>query len=358
MDHLFNNCDLRLVLEEHQRKALEVVGAMAQDEILATPEKVTEQIVREYTVAPIQLTEAALAVEAEEVQIDVSQFPDRYIRDRSVPLHRPGTRVTYYLPYIGDKNLFRAHPSQYTLNPPLGTVTDKELQLVYERTDTDVGATKTAFDRDIGTIKQWLGFSEADVGAYNNNLPSVVAGAVDERVRRLQETSANLNTLGIPIRRRSTVSADAVLIPAAEPEPPAQEYDVALSFAGEQRDYVEAVAIALRETDVSVFYDDFEKVQLWGKNLRDHFTDVYQNRARFVVMFVSKEYVAKAWPRHERQVVQAKALYMREEFILPARFDDSEVPGMTSTVAYIDLRETTPEDFARLIASKLSSTGA
>ena len=37
------------------------------------------------------------------------------------------------------------------------------------------------------------------------------------------------------------------------------DYDVALSFAGEQRDYVEQVAVILRANSFSVFYDGFEE---------------------------------------------------------------------------------------------------
>jgi hypothetical protein len=72
-------------------------------------------------------------------------------------------------------------------------------------------------------------------------------------------------------------------------------FDVALSFAGEQRAYVEQVATGLREASVSVFYDTFERVDLWGKNLVDHLAGIYQRRSRYVVMFISKEYVEKAW---------------------------------------------------------------
>ena len=45
-----------------------------------------------------------------------------------------------------------------------------------------------------------------------------------------------------------------------------QEYQVALSFAGEQRSYVEEVARHLQEKAIGVFYDGFEKVRLWGTN--------------------------------------------------------------------------------------------
>jgi len=37
------------------------------------------------------------------------------------------------------------------------------------------------------------------------------------------------------------------------------EYDVALSFAGEDRAYVEKVAKYLKEKSIRVFYDKYEK---------------------------------------------------------------------------------------------------
>ena len=36
------------------------------------------------------------------------------------------------------------------------------------------------------------------------------------------------------------------------------EYEVALSFAGEDRTFAEAVAKSLRSKGIEVFYDDFE----------------------------------------------------------------------------------------------------
>jgi hypothetical protein len=130
-------------------------------------------------------------------------------------------------------------------------------------------------------------------------------------------------------------------------------YDVALSFAGEDREYVDQVAHLLRDAGASVFYDAFEKTDLWGKNLVDHLAEIYQHRSRYVVMFVSGPYVRKAWPRHERQHAQARSLVVRDEYILPARFDDTEVPGMTNTVGYIDLRTTSPSELVDLIRRKI-----
>jgi hypothetical protein len=129
-----------------------------------------------------------------------------------------------------------------------------------------------------------------------------------------------------------------------------------LSFAGENRAYVEDVATGLKAAGVSVFYDAFEKADLWGKNLVEHLADIYQNRSKYVVMFVSAQYVDKAWTRHERQHAQARALVATDEYILPARFDDTAVPGMTSTVGYVDLRTTSAAEMVNLILKKLGRT--
>jgi hypothetical protein len=54
------------------------------------------------------------------------------------------------------------------------------------------------------------------------------------------------------------------------------EYDFCLSFAGEQRAYVEEVASELKSRGIRVFFDDYEKAELWGKDLYAHLDEVYR----------------------------------------------------------------------------------
>jgi len=132
------------------------------------------------------------------------------------------------------------------------------------------------------------------------------------------------------------------------------DYDVALSFAGEDRPYVERVAVLLKEAGVKVFYDRFEEASLWGKNLYDHLNDVYGKQARYTVMFISQHYAKKAWTSHERESAQARALEENSECILPVRFDDTKVPGLPTTVGYLSLQGRDPKDLADLIIQKVS----
>lgn len=135
------------------------------------------------------------------------------------------------------------------------------------------------------------------------------------------------------------------------------KFHVALSFAGEDRKYVEKVAKELRENDVSLFYDKFDKVSLWGKDLYTYLRDIYQNKAYFTVIFISEHYKKKRWTNHERESAQARAFSESKEYILPARFDDTEIPGILPTTGYIKLDKISPKEFASLIIEKLKQSG-
>lgn len=134
----------------------------------------------------------------------------------------------------------------------------------------------------------------------------------------------------------------------------APRFDVCLSFAGEQRSYVEMVARGLKSRGYRVFYDADEQVALWGKNLAEHFEDVYREASRACVMFISKEYAEKPWAKHERRSALARALE-EDEYVLPARFDETELPGLAPTIGYIDLAEVAPESLVELLAEKLGA---
>ena len=58
------------------------------------------------------------------------------------------------------------------------------------------------------------------------------------------------------------------------------QYDVGLSFAGEQRQYVEEVAANLKSRGIRIFYDDYEKETLWGKDLYEHLSEIFSTYVR------------------------------------------------------------------------------
>lgn len=134
---------------------------------------------------------------------------------------------------------------------------------------------------------------------------------------------------------------------------PSQKYDFALSFSGKDRKFVEEVAGYLDFLGAKVFYDLWERHGLIGEDLYTYLADLYQNRARYCVMFISKNYVNKAWPRHERRFAQARAFSSRQPYIIPVRLDATACPGIPPTIGYIDGKRTSPSSIAILLLRKL-----
>jgi len=101
------------------------------------------------------------------------------------------------------------------------------------------------------------------------------------------------------------------------------DYDVAISFASEQRPEAEAIATCLRAGGVSAFYDQYEQADLWGKNLYDHLDAIYQHKARYCLMLVSAAYAAKVWTTHSAdQLAEQRARrILLNEFPAPIRND-------------------------------------
>jgi hypothetical protein len=138
------------------------------------------------------------------------------------------------------------------------------------------------------------------------------------------------------------------------PKVPEFEYDVAISFAGENRDLARQLFEILNSKDIRVFYDANEQATLWGKDLYEFLSEVYFKRARYCLMIVSEYYRIKTWTQLERRSAQARAFQQTEEYILPIRLDDTELPGLLETVGYIDARRKNPEEIANLVIQKLT----
>jgi hypothetical protein len=132
-----------------------------------------------------------------------------------------------------------------------------------------------------------------------------------------------------------------------------KQYDVALSFAGENRDYVKQIALELNKLGIKVFYDELVQADLWGKDLYQFLADTYSEQAQYCVVFISEHYAVKKWTRHELKNAQARAFAQDAEYILPIRLDDTELPGLPETIGYLDGRLLSATDIVKMILAKL-----
>ena len=136
------------------------------------------------------------------------------------------------------------------------------------------------------------------------------------------------------------------------------KYDIALSYASEQRAYVEQVARILNENGLNVFYDCFKEVELWEGDLKKELWKVFSSSAYCVVIFISKEYKEKEYTQYEVSAILSSIMNNNGEMtnnrlILPIALDDSELQLGLKEKKYIDAKKLNPFELAELIIEKM-----
>jgi len=208
------------------------------------------------------------------------------------------------------------------------------------------------FSRSLSAVCQ-----AAHAGGLEKAIADVTMQLEKERKRILDDMKREIDIKkGLSRLRASEREGKDIKEEKLVKEPPRlsrYDYDIAVSFAGEDREIVEQYCEILRSKKLRVFYDKYEQVDLWGKDLYDRLDDVYRNKALYCVIFISKNYAAKVWTTHERKSAQARALQENREYILPVRLDDTEIPGIPPTIAHVDLRNISVEELADMTIQKL-----
>ncbi|MBW8017600.1 MAG: TIR domain-containing protein [Planctomycetes bacterium] len=133
------------------------------------------------------------------------------------------------------------------------------------------------------------------------------------------------------------------------------QFSVALSFAGEKREYVRQVDAALRAylPDEEVFYDERFAYLLARPDLLPYLQAIYHDRSELLVVFLCADYERKEWCNMEWRAILDVIKKRRTEDVMPFRFDSAEIPGFFSTDGYVSAGTRTPKQSAELIYKRL-----
>lgn len=136
-----------------------------------------------------------------------------------------------------------------------------------------------------------------------------------------------------------------------------KRFDVAISFAGEDREIAAEFARGLKARGAVVFYDDDLQAELLGENLTEYLIDVYRDDADYCIVLISESYIKKRWSRHEWRAAQERAfLEFDQAYILPVRLDDTELPGMLSTIGYLSVAKHPTEKLIDILYERLEGS--
>src|SRR5215510_9672390 len=138
-------------------------------------------------------------------------------------------------------------------------------------------------------------------------------------------------------------------------QPNTKRFQVALSFAGENRTFVEGVAEHLRRNlgQDRVFYDRYYEAELARPNLDTYLMNIYREDTDLIAIFLCANYAQKEWCGLEWRVVRDVLKSRHDWEIMPFKFDDVIVEGLLSIDGYITINNKTPEEVASLILQRI-----
>jgi len=111
-----------------------------------------------------------------------------------------------------------------------------------------------------------------------------------------------------------------------------REWDVAISFAGENRELAKKIAEDLEFLDVHVFFDEFYESNYLGKAWSDSFKSIFANESDLVVVLLDGNHQRKIWPTFERDCFTPR---IADGEVIPVFLDDTVFVGIPKDIAAI-----------------------
>lgn len=111
-----------------------------------------------------------------------------------------------------------------------------------------------------------------------------------------------------------------------------EAYDVALSFAGEDREYAEDLFDALQDEGHAVFYDREEQARSLGIDVEQYLRPIYESGCRFVVVVLGETYGRKRWTIFESstfhpRIEKGEVIPIWSRAVAPSPFDETRSRG-------------------------------
>ncbi len=137
------------------------------------------------------------------------------------------------------------------------------------------------------------------------------------------------------------------------------QFDIALSFAGTERErkIAEALANHLQQLGLHVFFDRWYEHELIGREADKILQDVFETQSRYCIVLISKDYDERRWTQLELQAIQAREQGDLRDTLFPVMTTRYRPKWLKETCIYFDLASRPIEELVQLIKRRLESDG-
>jgi hypothetical protein len=204
-DLLFSTHQLSQIIDNAQDSVRNEVERLDQNRFLNTaPADLATYLVDKYCVTAPALQREAWTMTESEVQIDVRNDPNRWIRDTSRPALVPGQRIEIEIPIDGDVDLMYARASTFTYSPPMAEIRGQTLVLNFDIPHDAVQRDiRQEAERTLREIERHLQWIRNDLDGLHSTLQTVAESTIAARRERILANQGRAAALGIPLKRRN-----------------------------------------------------------------------------------------------------------------------------------------------------------
>lgn len=202
-DLLFHQYNLSSVVQNQERNMASEIDGLPESRLLNTPvDDLCNYFAEKYSIEPPEINEAGIQADYSDAKVDVSRRFEYAVFDSSQPAYVTGTKLTFYVPFDGDSNLFKCRPATFNSSPPRAEVRDGEVLMVYEQTTSEADKIETEFKRDLENLKSYLGWIKRDVTPFNAAVRDKAKQRIEARRQKLLNDRGLVEKIGFPLRRR------------------------------------------------------------------------------------------------------------------------------------------------------------
>jgi tetratricopeptide (TPR) repeat protein len=135
-----------------------------------------------------------------------------------------------------------------------------------------------------------------------------------------------------------------------------RRFRVAFSFAGEKRTFVEDVAdlLAAQFGQDKILYDKYHEAEFAQYDLGIRLPILYGKQSDLIVPVLCPDYERKPWTGWEWRYICGLFTQADDDRVMPCRFGNVTVAGLSSISGFIELDHKTPEEVARRILQRLA----
>ena len=204
-DELFSKYDLRRTIETQGHALAKDINSLGENEVLsASQEEMVTYLVEKHGINPLAIDEPSIQMDYSEVQLDVSRHHEYLILAFTGPRHVTGTRLTFFVPFTGDADLFHCCPSTRRMGLPAPNVGSNELVFTYEATKDRSSGINDTFKEDLHQIQIHAARVNEGIKGFNDTLPERARQLLKARREKLLQDRNLVESIGFPLRRRQT----------------------------------------------------------------------------------------------------------------------------------------------------------